>query len=78
MPTGDEEDSLLGDFIEDDTISPPDDAATYNLLRENLREVLAEQALSKRSKSFQPALDHPGRRPFFEMETQTGNISIKY
>ena len=40
LPTGDEEDSVLGDFIEDDEITPPDEAATYNLLRENLREVL--------------------------------------
>ncbi len=42
MPTGDEEDSVLGDFIEDDALPPPDDAATYNLLRENLREVLKD------------------------------------
>jgi RNA polymerase primary sigma factor len=40
LPTGDEEDSVLGDFIEDDEIVPPDEAATYNLLREHLREVL--------------------------------------
>ena len=40
LPTGDEEDSVLGDFIEDDQITPPDEAATYNLLREHLREVL--------------------------------------
>jgi RNA polymerase primary sigma factor len=40
MPTGDEEDSLLGDFIEDEEIIPPDEAATFNLLREHLREVL--------------------------------------
>ena len=39
-PTSDEEDSVLGDFIEDDEITPPDETATYNLLRENLREVL--------------------------------------
>jgi RNA polymerase primary sigma factor len=41
-PTGDDEDSVLGDFIEDDEIAPPDETATYNLLRENLREVLNE------------------------------------
>ena len=39
-PTGDEEDSVLGDFIEDDRIASPDETATYNLLRENLRETL--------------------------------------
>jgi RNA polymerase primary sigma factor len=40
LPTGDEEDSVLGDFIEDGEIPPPDEAATYNLLREHLREVM--------------------------------------
>jgi RNA polymerase primary sigma factor len=39
-PTDDEEDSVLGDFIEDDEAPPPDDSATFNLLREHLEEVL--------------------------------------
>jgi RNA polymerase primary sigma factor len=39
-PTDDEEDSVLGDFIEDDQAPQPDDSATYNLLREHLEEVL--------------------------------------
>jgi len=39
-PTDDEEDSVLGDFIEDDEAPPPDDSATYNLLKEHLEEVL--------------------------------------
>ncbi|MHC1740993.1 MAG: RNA polymerase sigma factor [Anaerolineaceae bacterium] len=39
-PTDDEEDSVLGDFIEDDEAPPPDESATYNLLREHLEEVL--------------------------------------
>jgi RNA polymerase primary sigma factor len=39
-PVGDDEDSVLGEFIEDEGIVPPDETATYNLLRENLREVL--------------------------------------
>jgi RNA polymerase primary sigma factor len=39
-PTDDEEDSVLGDFIEDDEAPPPDDTATYNLLKEHLEEVL--------------------------------------
>lgn len=39
-PTDDEEDSVLGDFIEDEDSPPPDDTATYNLLREHLEEVL--------------------------------------
>jgi RNA polymerase primary sigma factor len=39
-PTDDEEDSVLGDFIEDDEAPPPDETATYNLLRQHLEEVL--------------------------------------
>lgn len=39
-PTDDEEDSVLGDFIQDDDIPAPDDTATYNLLREHLESVL--------------------------------------
>ena len=40
LPTDDEEDSMLGDFIEDDDVPPPDDTATYNLLKEHLVTVL--------------------------------------
>ncbi|MCK4901243.1 MAG: sigma-70 family RNA polymerase sigma factor [Anaerolineales bacterium] len=39
-PTDDEEDSVLGDFIEDDDIIAPDESAAYNLLREHLNGVL--------------------------------------
>jgi RNA polymerase primary sigma factor len=39
-PTDDEEDSVLGDFIQDNDSPAPDDTATYNLLREHLAEVL--------------------------------------
>ena len=39
-PTDDEEDSVLGDFIEDDQAPAPDDTATYNLLREHIEDVL--------------------------------------
>jgi RNA polymerase primary sigma factor len=39
-PTNAEEDSVLGDFIEDDEIAAPDETATNNLLRENLLEIL--------------------------------------
>jgi RNA polymerase primary sigma factor len=39
-PTDDEEDSVLGDFIQDEEIPAPDDTATYNLLREHLIGVL--------------------------------------
>jgi RNA polymerase primary sigma factor len=39
-PTDDEEDSVLGDFIQDEEVPAPDDTATYNLLREHLGNVL--------------------------------------
>ena len=39
-PIGEEEDSHLGDFIEDDNALAPDDAATFTMLREQLIEVL--------------------------------------
>jgi RNA polymerase primary sigma factor len=39
-PTDNEDDSVLGDFIEDDEIPAPDETATFNLLREHLELVL--------------------------------------
>lgn len=39
-PIGEEEDSHLGDFIKDDNVSVPADAATFTLLKEQLEEVL--------------------------------------
>jgi RNA polymerase primary sigma factor len=39
-PTDDEEDSVLGDFIQDEEVAAPDETATYNLLREHLDSVL--------------------------------------
>lgn len=39
-PIGEEEDSHLGDFIQDDHVEVPVDAATYTLLHEQLMEVL--------------------------------------
>jgi RNA polymerase primary sigma factor len=40
-PTDEEEDSVLGDFIEDEDSPAPAEAATRNLLREQLEEVLS-------------------------------------
>ena len=40
-PIGEEEDSHLGDFIEDDTAVDPGDAANYTMLREQLEDVLS-------------------------------------
>lgn len=39
-PIGEEEDSHLGDFIQDDRVQVPVDAATFTLLHEQLMEVL--------------------------------------
>ena len=39
-PTDDEEDSVLGDFIQDEEVAAPDESATYNLLKEHLESVL--------------------------------------
>ncbi len=41
-PIGEEEDSHLGDFIEDDAAPSPADAASYTLLQEQLGKVLKE------------------------------------
>jgi len=39
-PTDNEEDSVLGDFIEDEDSPPPDDTATHHLLQDHLVEVM--------------------------------------
>ena len=39
-PIGEEEDSHLGDFIKDDNVPVPADAAAFTLLKEQLEEVL--------------------------------------
>lgn len=39
-PIGEEEDSHLGDFIQDDNVPEPSEAATFSLLKEQLNEVL--------------------------------------
>jgi len=48
MPVGEEEDSQLGDFIEDQKMPAPADAATRQLLREQVEQVL--DTLSDREK----------------------------
>ncbi len=40
LPTDEEGDSTLGDFIEDQEVPQPDESATYNLLKEQLISVL--------------------------------------
>ncbi|MBQ3583672.1 MAG: sigma-70 family RNA polymerase sigma factor, partial [Lachnospiraceae bacterium] len=39
-PIGEEEDSHLGDFIQDDNIPVPAEAATYTMLKEQIVDVL--------------------------------------
>ena len=39
-PVGEEEDSRLGDFIQDEVMMAPDDAASHELLKEQMQEVL--------------------------------------
>jgi len=41
MPIGEEEDSHLGDFIEDRSTMPPAEAASLNLLKDQVEEVLS-------------------------------------
>ncbi|MCS7039230.1 MAG: RNA polymerase sigma factor RpoD [Caldilineales bacterium] len=48
MPVGNEENSSLGDFIEDDSLPPPADAASQQLLREQMQEILEQ--LSERER----------------------------
>ena len=45
-PIGDEEDSHLGDFLADEKIKSPEDYATYEILKDELKDVL--MTLSKR------------------------------
>ena len=40
MPIGEEEDEMLGDFIEDEDAPSPDETAMHNILREHLEDVL--------------------------------------
>lgn len=47
-PIGSEENSYLGDFIEDETVLGPVDAASKQLLKEQLREIL--ESLSERER----------------------------
>ena len=47
-PIGEEEDSHLGDFIEDKNAPAPAEAATYHLLREQVDDVLSTLSLRER------------------------------
>ena len=54
-PIGEEEDSQLGDFIEDDAAVVPPDAASFSMLQEQLTKVLDGLAERER-KVIKPAL----------------------
>lgn len=47
-PIGEEEDSHLGDFIEDDTVISPDEAANFIMLREELANILGTLSTRER------------------------------
>ncbi len=42
MPVGNEDSSSLGDFIEDDSLPAPADAASHQLLKEQMQEILEQ------------------------------------
>jgi len=48
MPVGNEDSSSLGDFIEDDSLPAPADAASHQLLKEQMQEILEQ--LSERER----------------------------
>ena len=45
MPVGNEDSSSLGDFIEDDSLPAPADAASQQLLREQMQEIWSNSAI---------------------------------
>jgi RNA polymerase primary sigma factor len=48
MPVGQEENSYLGDFIEDDNLPGPADAASHQLLREQMQDILDQLSARER------------------------------
>ncbi len=59
-PIGEEEDSHLGDFIQDDNVPVPADAAAFTLLKEQLVEVLS--TLTEREQKVLLSPVRPGGR----------------
>ena len=53
-PIGEEEDSHLGDFIQDDNVPVPADAAAFTLLKEQLEEVLGTLSRERAESSDTP------------------------
>ncbi len=61
-PVGDEDDSMLGDFIQDTTKPSPIEAASRELLKENIEEVLATLT-DRESKVLKMRFGLDGKRP---------------
>lgn len=61
-PVGDEEDSMLGDFIQDTSQPSPIDAASRALLKENIEEVLASLS-DREAKVLKMRFGLEGRNP---------------
>ena len=59
-PIGEEEDSHLGDFIQDDNVPVPAEAAAFTLLKEQLVEVLGTLTEREQAKALRK-LRHPSR-----------------
>ena len=71
-PIGEEEDSHLGDFLEDPTALAPAEAASQQLLREQVEDVLASLT-SRERRVVEPALrGGGGRRPGLREEGREG------
>ena len=56
-PIGEEEDSHLGDFIQDDNVPVPADAAAFTLLKEQLVEVLGHLDRKRAESAYAFVLD---------------------
>lgn len=74
-PIGEEEDSHLGDFIQDDQVAVPADQATFTLLREQLMEAL--ETLTEREQKVLRLRDMLGDFTVYGVnDGRTGRCSI--
>ncbi len=64
-PIGEEEDSHLGDFIQDDNVPVPADAAAFTLLKEQLEKFLS--TLTEREQKVSAPAFRTGRRTCHEL-----------
>ena len=70
-PIGEEEDSHLGDFIQDDDAPPPAEAASFTLMKEQLMEVLGTLTLrEKKVLSLRFGLEDGRQRTLEEVGTE--------